>query len=130
MAQALTWETLQINEYIWVKLWLYIQIYYEIGLVVQEEKIFKFREFFKFFNVFSQFCNNVPLVYGRAFHMNKLESPSSKDDLCKVWLTLAQWFRRIIFFKLSMHFCKFVIISPGKKDGPYIWTNFSPLHPR
>ena len=32
----------QINEYIWAKLWLYI--YYKIGPVFQEEEIFKFCE--------------------------------------------------------------------------------------
>jgi hypothetical protein len=26
--------------------------------------------------------------------LNKLESPPPKDDLCQVWLKLAQWFRR------------------------------------
>jgi hypothetical protein len=25
-------------------------------------------------------------------HMNNFESPSPKDDLCKLWLQLAQWF--------------------------------------
>ena len=34
-------------------------------------------------------------------------------------------------FKISsMYFCYFVIISPLKRAGPFIWTNLNPLHPR
>ena len=29
-----------------------------------------------------------------------------------------------------MYFCKFIIISPWKRAGPFIWTNLNPLHPR
>ena len=29
-----------------------------------------------------------------------------------------------------MYICSFVIISPWKGAGPFIWTNFNPLHPR
>ena len=39
-----------------------------------------------------------PLGKGRAFHLNKLESPSPKDALCQVWLKSTQWFLRRIFF--------------------------------
>jgi hypothetical protein len=39
-------------------------------------------------------CYYLPLEKGTALHLNKLESPSSKDDLCQVWLKLAQWFWR------------------------------------
>ena len=31
---------------------------------------------------------------------------------------------------LSMYFCYFVIISPWKRTGPFIWTNLGPLYPR
>ena len=34
------------------------------------------------------------LEKGGALNLNKLESPSPKDALCKVWLKLAQWFWR------------------------------------
>ena len=34
-------------------------------------------------------------------------------------------------FKISsMYFCYFIIISPWKRAGPFIWTNLKPLHPR
>ena len=29
-----------------------------------------------------------------------------------------------------MYFCYFVIISPWKRMGPFIWKNLNPLHPR
>ena len=52
-----------------------------------------------------------------VLHLNKLESPSSKDALCQDWLKLAQWFleKRIFKKKIpSMYFRYFVIISLGK----------------
>ena len=52
------------------------------------------RRFFNFINVFSLFRNYLPLEKSGALHLNKLESPSPKDALYKVWLKLAQWFWR------------------------------------
>ena len=34
------------------------------------------------------------------------------------------------FFKSSIHFCNFLIISPWKRAEPLIGTNLKPLHPR
>jgi hypothetical protein len=61
----------------------------EIGLLVQE-KIFKK----KIFSVFLLFCDYLPLEKGNPLQLNNLESPPPKDDLCKVWLRLTQWFWR------------------------------------
>jgi hypothetical protein len=61
----------------------------EIGLLVLEKKIFK-----KFFSIFLLFCYYLPLEMGNPLHLNNLESPPPKDDLCQVWLKLAQWFWR------------------------------------
>ena len=58
-------------------------------------------DFFNFVNVFSLFCNYLPLGKGRALHWNKLESPSLKNVLCQVWLKLVQWFLRR-FLKLHL----------------------------
>ena len=49
-------------------------------------KIFHYRYFLIF-----------PLEKGGALHLKKLESPSTKDALCQVWLILAPWFLRRIF---------------------------------
>ena len=57
-------------------------------------------DFLNFLNAFSLFRNYLPLEKGRALHLNKIESPSLKEALCKVWLILAKWFRRKRFFKL------------------------------
>ena len=35
-----------------------------------------------------------------------------------------------IFLISSMHFPYFVIISPWKRVGPFIWTNLNPLDPK
>ena len=61
----------------------------EIGPVVLEKKIFKFCQC-----TFSIFCKYLPLEKRHCSSLNKLESPSTKDSLCQVWLKLAQWFWR------------------------------------
>ena len=60
----------------------------EIGPVVLEKKIFKFRQC-----IFAICVIISPWKRAGALHLNKLESPSPKDALCQVWLKLAQWFR-------------------------------------
>jgi hypothetical protein len=64
------------------------------------------RRFLKIFNVFLLFSYYLPLEKGYPLPLNKFESPLSKnnlkalesslskDDLCQVWLKLAQWFWR------------------------------------
>ena len=65
-----------------------------------------------------------------VLHLNKLESPSSKDALCQVWLKLAQWFWRRRFLNLVNVFSLFRNYLPLEKDGAFIWRNLNPLHPR
>ena len=62
-----------------------------------------------------------------VLHLNKLESPSSKDALCKVWLKLAQQFLRRRFLKVVMYFHYFAIISLlGKGMALYLYKLESP----
>ena len=42
--------------------------------------------FLKFVNVFSLFPYCLPFEIGGALHLNKIDFPSPKDALCKVWL--------------------------------------------
>ena len=56
------------------------------------------RKFLNFVNVYSLFCNYLPLERGGTLNLHKIESPSPKDALCQVWLKLAQWFWRRRFF--------------------------------
>ena len=55
--------------------------------------------FLNFVNVFSLFSNYLPLEKSEAFHLNKIESTPSNDDMCQVWLKLTTWFWRTIFVK-------------------------------
>ena len=118
----------------WFFIWRNMNPYHPRMLVPRLVKLVQWflrRGFFNFVNVFSIFRNYLPLEKGRALHLNKFESPSSKDALGQVWLKLAQWFwRRRFFLILSMYSRYFVIISPWKRAGPFIWTNLNPLHPR
>ena len=87
------------------------------------------RRFFNFVNVFLLIHNYLSLEKGGTLLLDKLESPSPNDALCIVWLKMAQWFWRRRFFNLSIYFRYFVIISPWKRVGPFIWTNLNPHHP-
>jgi hypothetical protein len=51
------------------------------------------------------------LEKGYPLPLNKLESSSPKDDLCQVWLKLAQWFwrRRFLIDLIPfLHFCDYL----------------------
>jgi hypothetical protein len=41
------------------------------------------RRFFKNFTAFLHFCCYLPLEKGDLLHLNKLETPPPKDDLCQ-----------------------------------------------
>jgi hypothetical protein len=72
------------------------------------EKIFK-----KNFSIFLLFCYYLPLERDNSLHLNKLESPHPKDDLCQVWLKLAQWFRRRRFLNDPIPFLSPLRRRPG-----------------
>ena len=55
-------------------------------------------------------CKNQVTVY-------KLESPTPKYPLCKIWLKLAQWFRRRIFLNfvnVFLLFCNYLPLEKGR----------------
>ena len=56
----------------------------EIGLVVLEKKILKFRQY-----ILAIFFY-LPFEKGESYYLNKLEFPLSKDVLCEVWSKLTQ----------------------------------------
>ena len=87
--------------------------------------------FFNFVDVFLLFCNYLPLQKGVVLNLYKFEFPLPKDELCQVWLKLAQWFWRGKFLNFVNVFSLFiVIISPLEKGGALPWTNLNPLLPR
>jgi hypothetical protein len=88
----------------------------EFGLLDLEKKIFK-----NFQRIFTLSLLS-PLGEGQSHPLclNKLESPTPKDDLCHIWLKLDQWFWRRRFFNDPTPFLHFVIISPLKRIWPFI----------
>jgi hypothetical protein len=77
---------------------------------------------------FLHFCDSLPLEEDLVLYLkNKNEFPSHKENLYQVWLNLAGWFYRRVFFKFSMHFYSFAIISPWREAIPIIWTNLNSL---
>ena len=87
------------------------------------------RRLLKFVNVFPLILISL-LGKGGDFHLKKLKSPSLKDALCNVWWNWPTGSVEEDFKILSMYFRYFVIISPWKRAGSFIWTNLNPLHPR
>ena len=65
------------------------------------------------------------------FIWTNLKSPSPNDAFCQNWLKLAQWFWRRRFQNfINVYFHFFIIISPRKRAGSFIWTKLNPLHPK
>jgi hypothetical protein len=52
------------------------------------------RRFKKKISAFLLFCYYLPLGKDDHLHLNKVETPPHKDDLCQVWLKLDKWFWR------------------------------------
>ena len=75
------------------------------------------KRFLNFVNVFSLFCNYLPLEKDWTLLLNKLESPSPKDALCQVWLKLAQWFWTISFLNFVNVFSLFHNYLPLEMGG-------------
>ena len=63
----------------------------------------------------SLFRYHLPLENGVALHLKKLESPSSKNALCQVWLTMAQWFwrRNVNFVNVFSLFRYYLSLEKG-----------------
>jgi hypothetical protein len=81
----------------------------------------------KMFSVFLLFCCYLPFKMGNPLHLKKLESPSLKDDLFRVWLKLAQWFCRSFKRPHPIFTCSW--LSPlWRGPGPLfeqIWFSFT-----
>ena len=76
---------------------------------------------------FLQYCYYLPLEKTGTLHLNKLESPSAKNDFC--W-NLPRGSGADDFLNSSVYIRYFKIISPWKRAGPFICTNLNPLYQR
>ena len=62
-------------------------------------------------------------------HLNKLESPSPKDDLYQVWTKLVKWFWRRRFLKIFrefLHFCYYLSLEMADHHQLYNFKSPSP----
>jgi hypothetical protein len=73
------------------------------------------RRFLKTFCVFLLFLYYLPLERGYPLLLSKIKFPLPKDNLCQVWLKLAQWFWKRFLNDPSpfLHFCDYL---PFEKD--------------
>jgi hypothetical protein len=75
-------------------------------------------------------CYYLPLQKGAALHFNKLEFPPPKDDLCHVWLKLAQWFWRRRFLNINcvfLLFCYYLPLQNGAALQFFLFCYYLPL---
>jgi hypothetical protein len=87
----------------------YVPSLIDFGQLVLEKKIFKkISVYFYCFAIISQ--KGYPLSW------NKFESPSPQDDLCQVWLKLAQWFWRKRFKNEPIPFLHICDYLPFEED--------------
>ena len=64
------------------------------------------------------------------YHLNKLETPSPKDDLCQVWLKMAQWFWRRRFLNFINVFSQFRNYVPLEKGGVLLLNKLESTSPK
>jgi hypothetical protein len=74
------------------------------------------RRFLKILCVFLLFCYYLPLERGYPLPLKTLESSPSKDNLCQVWLKLAEWFWRKRFLNDPIPFIHFCDYPPFVED--------------
>ena len=88
-------------------------------------------DFKKKFSLFLLFRYYLPLEKGYPRSVNKLIFPLSKDDLCQVWLKLAQWFWRRRFLNDPTPFLHFCDYLPFEKDlAHYLKKNLNTPYSR
>ena len=80
--------------------------------------------------VFSLIGNYFPFKMGVALHLNKLDSPSSKNDLCKFGWNLPSCSEEEDFKNSLLYFRYFTIIPPLKRVYPFIWNTLNSLQPK
>ena len=87
----------------------------EVGLVVLENKIFKYRQ-----SILAIWLSSPPPGKRRGLLFEKkIESPLPKKALCQVWFRMAQWFLRRSFFYFPQCIFAVWLLSPlGKMHGP------------
>jgi hypothetical protein len=80
------------------------QVWVKIGLVVLE--------IFNWPHPIFTFCDYLPFEDDLSLYLNKLELPSSKDNLYQVWLNLVGWFWRRRFLKNCHCILTLLLLSP------------------
>ena len=96
----------------------------EISPVVLEEKIFEF------VNVFLLFLYYLHLKNGGFPSFEQTWVLITQGCIVQIWLKSTSGSEGEDFLISSMYFRYFVIISPLKRAGSFIWINLKPLHPK
>ena len=118
----------------WFFIWRNLNPYYwrmlvrrliEIGSVVLEKRNFSILSmYFRYFLIISPWKRAEPFIW---INLNSLHPRMLCAKFGWNWLSGSG---EEDFLISSMNFHYFVIISPLKRAGPFIWTNLNPLHPR
>ena len=96
----------------------------EIGSVVLKKNFLISSMHFRYFIIISPWKRAGPFIWTK---LNPLHSRMHCDKFGWNWPSGSG---EELFYILLMYFLYFVIISPLKRSGSFIWTNLNPLHPR
>ena len=124
LAISLTSPWKSVGPFLWTNLNPHHPSLLEIATVVLEEKILNF------VNEFSLFRYYLPLEKERGLHLNKIDFPLPKDFVPNL-VEISQVVLEKKIFKISLiYFRYFVIISPFKRAGPFIWKKLESSSPK
>ena len=116
--------------FVWTNLNLFNQVCFgpslvKIGLVVLEKNFFFISSmYFHYFVIISPLKRPGPFIWTNWIPFTQ---GCFVPRLVKIGPVVLE---EKIFLISSMYFHYFVIISPWKRAGPFVWTNLNPLHPR
>ena len=130
-------KPVQINEFIWAKLWLYILYKRPMGHIAHLRKQIKSINTNSYIITLIKRRKNNIINFMRIycfFIWRILNPPHPRMHPRMLCAKIGwNWFSgsgEEDFLISSMYFHYFVIISPWKRAGPFIWTNLNPLYPR
>ena len=97
--------------------------------------VLKFAQLFKgedvlISSMYLRYFKLSPLWKGQGSSFEQTWIPFTKRCFVLSLVEIGPLVLQKMILNLSMYFRYFVMISPWKRAGPFIWTNLNPLHPR
>jgi hypothetical protein len=104
----------------------YVKKNFHVNMSSSGSLVLEDKNFFNDLTKFLHFCDHLPFKDDLALYLYNFEFPLPKDNLYQIWLELACWFWRRIFF-FDTNTCKygFPYCGPSRPPGTMIWTKLN-----